>query len=302
MKEIDLMVLLVLVLFSSACSSNQPDANESKKGRFYFGQKEPGLIPEVFAPGTVSIEGRFEGSISFSSNLEEMYFEAEVSEKTNIYHSKLVDNQWTPVKKVNFTKEAEDEELHPFVSPDGQRIYFTAQEANTQIPKIWYVDHLGNSWEQGIRLDSPINDDAVFYPNQSKNGDLYYFNLSKFKTYYAPNMNGVFPEVRQVEIDLGHHGFISPAQDYLLVAARNQEDTTRRDNDIYVYFRQQDGMWSAPVNLGEEINSHFNEKSPSISPDGKYLFFGRDERDVEPGLANIFWVSSEVITRLKPQK
>lgn len=300
MRKIALMVFLGV--YCGSCSSSQPASDESNKKGSYFGQKEPGLIPEVFAPGSVSINGRFEGSISFSSDLKEMFFEAEVSEKTNIYYSRWEANQWTPIEKLNFTENAEDEELHPFVRTDGQRVYFAANDSAAQIPKIWYVDRSGNSWSSAMRLDSPINDDVVFYPNLAGNGDMFYFNLSKFKTYRAPYQNGKFPKVQQVEIDLGHHGFISPDQDYLLVAARNQEDTTRKDNDIYVYFKQQDNLWSKPINLGENINTRFNEKSPSITPDGGYLFFGRDERDIEPGLANIYWVSTDVIDRLRPEQ
>jgi len=54
------------------------------------------------------------------------------------------------------------------------------------------------------------------------------------------------------------------------------------------------------MNALEGIQLNFSEKTPSISLDGTYLFFGRDERDIEPGLANIYWVSTEVIYRLKP--
>ena len=168
--------------------------------------------------------------------------------------------------------------------------------------KIWYVDRLGNTWSEAIMLDSPINDDLVFFPNQATDGDLYYFNLSKFKTFYAPNKNGEYPEVLEVELEFGHHAFISPAQDYLIVTDRSDQADGRKDNDMYVYFRETDGTWSKPINLGSSINSSFSEKGPRITPDGKFLFFGRDERDIEPGLANIFWVSTKVIENLRPKQ
>ena len=100
---------------------------------------------------------------------------------------------------------------------------------------------------------------------------------------------------------MGHHAFISPNNNYLLVTARSNEEENRKDNDIYVYFKNQDGTWSTPINLGATINTNFSEKTPSISPDGKYLFFGRDERDIEPGLSNIYWVSTDVIEKLRPK-
>lgn len=144
-----------------------------------------------------------------------------------------------------------------------------------------------------------MNNDLVFYPNQSKDGGLYYFNLSKMKTYYAPNKNGKYPEAQKVELEFGHHAFIAPSEDYLLVTAQNNVDESRKDNDIYVYFKKQNGRWAMPIHLGNTINSVFDETGPSITPDGKYLFFGRSERGIEPGLSNIYWVSTEIITELK---
>ena len=56
----------------------------------YLDQKPPGLIPEVFAPGIVSINGRNESGISFSPDLDEVYFTVnKKDEETSIYFSKL---------------------------------------------------------------------------------------------------------------------------------------------------------------------------------------------------------------------
>lgn len=58
-------------------------------------------------------------------------------------------------------------------------------------------------------------------------------------------------------------------------------------------------MWILFINFGNIININFNEKGLRIILDGKYLFFGRDERDIEFGLVNIYWVSIEVIEKLR---
>ncbi|QCW99059.1 hypothetical protein FGM00_02605 [Aggregatimonas sangjinii] len=268
----------------------------------YFGQKPPDLTPEVFAPGMVSIDGRFEGTVTFSPDLKEMYFAADnEDDATAIYFSKLKDDKWTPIKKMDFTKGEKEEEMHPFISPDGKRIYFTAFDEAFTDEKIWFANRLKDSWSEAIILDSPINDDLVFFPNQAKNGDLYYFNLSKFKTYFIPFVNGKFLEPKEVKHEFGHHAFISPSQDYLIFTGKSQ-DKERKDNDIYACFKQNDGAWTKPINLGATINSSFNEKGPRITPDGKYLFFGRDERAGKNGLANIYWVSTEIIYKAKPKQ
>jgi hypothetical protein len=115
--------------------------------------------------------------------------------------------------------------------------------------------------------------------------------------YYAPNKNGKFPKTQEVEIEFGFHGFISPSQDYLVVNARNKEDDQRK-SDLYVYFKEKNGTWTKPINLGNTVNSNFSETGPSITPDGNYLFFSRYNE--EGGLSNFYWVSTEVINKLRP--
>jgi len=298
MKYICIPIILlfsILVFSSKSYGHNEFPVLEGP----YFGQKPPGLIPYVFAPGIISINGRHEVGISFSPDLDEIYFTASRKDEDQlIYFSKVEDKKWTPIQKAKFTKETH--EMHPFVSPDGKRLYFTAVNSDFTSDKIWYVNRLENTWGKAIKLDSPINDDNVFYPIQANNGDLYYFSLSTWKTYYAPNVNGSFPKVKEVEIGkFGIHAAISPSQDYIVVNARNKEDDSRTDSEIYVYFKKSDGTWTKPINLGDTVNSNFHERVPSITPDGKYLFFSRYDEEGE--ISNLYWVSTEVIDNVRPK-
>jgi len=67
--------------------------------------------------------------------------------------------------------------------------------------------------------------------------------------------------------------------------------------DIYVAFATRAGEWSTPVNLGDRVNSEHSESCPSLSADGKYLFFSRyDEPD---DVSDIYWIDSAVIERVE---
>ncbi|MDY8136017.1 hypothetical protein [Aquimarina sp. 2201CG5-10] len=307
MRKTYSILLLAGALFLNACNSKKQDSEDndsSKIENLYFGQKPPGLIPEIFAPGIISLNGRYEHGISFSPNLDEVYFSANnKDEDPSIYFSKLKGLTWTDPKRTNFTKGKKVGEMHPFVSPNGRMIHFAAHDSFTsphhkETVKTWYVERTGNSWSDAKELNSPINDDFVFYSNEAKNGDLFYTNLSNRKMYYAPKKNNQFPEVHEVGIEFGVHGFISPSQDYIVVNARNKEDAQRK-SDIYVYFKKKDSGWSEPINLGNAINTSFPETCPSITPDGKYLFFGRYNE--EGGLSNFYWVDAQVIENLRPK-
>ena len=52
--------------------------------------------------------------------------------------------------------------------------------------------------------------------------------------------------------------------------------------------------------MGRDINSKDSDYCARISLDGKYLFFSR--RNLETHKINFYWVSSEIIERLKPEQ
>nr|WP_299341204.1 hypothetical protein [Allomuricauda sp.] len=303
-NHIDKYVALVFVLFISACKTENSNKKENPfptTENLYFEQKPPGLIPEIFAPGLVSIEGRYEFGISFAPDLDEIYFSAkEVDQPTVIYYSRLKGKEWSPIKKADFTKGEKDTEMKPFVSLMDDRIYFTAYNAASRNTKIWYVTRTKDFWSSAKKLESPINGDRVFNLNQGKNGDFYYTNIAKRKMFYTTDVNSEFSEVKELNIEFGIQGFISPLQDYMVVNSRNREDDSRKDSDLYVYFKKKDGTWSKPINPGEEVNSTFSETVPSITPDGKYLFFSRYNE--EGRLSNFYWVSTEVIDKVRPKQ
>lgn len=264
----------------------------------YFGQSAPGMKAEIFAPGMVSVNGRYEYAVSFSPSLDEMYFTGEKEGgNQKVYFSKHNGKEWTKPKVINLTKGKKNNEFEAFVNSSGNMLFFAAYDSIFSDERIWYTKRQDGTWAEAEKLDSPINDDLVFYPNTAGNGDLYYTSISKKKMQYAPYQNGRYREVHEVEIEFGIHGFISPAQDFILLDAPKGNDPTR-DRDIYVCFKKQDGSWSKPIALGNGVNTAFDETCPSITPDGKYLFFSR--YDEKGGLSNIFWVRTEVIGKVKP--
>ena len=300
-KHLLLQLVFASIIILSSCTTipnKSKNISSSKKGSTYFGQKPPGLIPEIFAPGIISISGRSEMGVSFSPGLDEMYFtlQKKFGVPAEIYFSKLEDKKWTPFKKANFTKGKKAGEMEPNVSYDGNRIYFTAYNADFTDTSIWYVNRQKNGWSDAMKLDSPLNEHEVMTSTLAKNGDLYYTNLSKrFKTFYASNINGKYPKFKKAEIEFGAHAFISPSQDFLIVDARNREDKNQKA-DLYVYFKKKDGTWTKPINLGTAVNSSFDETVATVTPDGKYLIFSRRTEGDE---LNLYWVSTEIITKLK---
>ncbi|RPH34462.1 MAG: hypothetical protein EHM93_00065 [Bacteroidales bacterium] len=62
--------------------------------------------------------------------------------------------------------------------------------------------------------------------------------------------------------------------------------------DIYKATVNEKGLWGEPVNLGSGINTPFNEVTPFLTPDEKYLFFSSEGRGGLGGY-DIFYVNLE---------
>jgi len=53
--------------------------------------------------------------------------------------------------------------------------------------------------------------------------------------------------------------------------------------DLWVARRDGSGSWNAPVNLGERVNTRFNDYGPALTPDGKILYFASNRpRTTDP--------------------
>lgn len=292
------IVLLFVFLMFSYGESNASESFPNLTGP-YLGQKPPKLTPELFAPGIVSVNGRHEYGISFSPALDEVYFSTQKSGGVAaIHYSNMKQGKWQPVEKLSLTAGEKAGEMHPFMNKDGKQLYFTAYNSDFTDTKIWTTQRDNKKWGEAKKLDSVINNDEVFYSVITDNGDLFYTDIFKAQTFVSSYQQGNYGQPNLVNVPFGLHAFASKDQDYLLVDAV-AKDQNREDKDIYVYFKNNDGTWSKPINLGNTVNSEFYETVPSVTPDGKYLFFSRYNE--EGGLlSNFYWVSTEVIERLRP--
>ena len=143
-------------------------------------------------------------------------------------------------------------------------------------------------WQFSVAADGSIyfaSDD----PGGLGSGDLY---VSRFADgrYLAPVNVGA-----PVNSEYEERGpFIAPDQSYLLFM-RARAPGNLGMIDLYVSFRNADGSWSAPRNLGPRVNSEGNEICPIVSPDGRYLFFNSSRS----GNDDDYWVDAGLIQELR---
>ncbi len=262
----------------------------------YMGETPPTTEAVVFAPGVVSIPGRYEYALSIHPDGNRMLFSVECpDEGASVQQARVSNGDWTTPAQADLTDGARKHEMEAFFGIDGERIFFAPYSKGMDV-RIWTADVTPEGFADPRALGGPIAEDPSFYPVQAADGSLFYTNLAKRSVWRATLDNGDFPLAREAGLELGGHAFPSPDGRFVLVDSAALGSDEQRD--IFVSFRNDDGSWGTPKPLGPSVNTEYSETCPSLSPDGKYLFFSRYN---EPGgISDIYWISSEVIETEAP--
>jgi hypothetical protein len=95
--------------------------------------------------------------------------------------------------------------------------------------------------------------------------------------------------------------WVDPDKKFLLVSCPPPQGPPML-TDIGISFRQTDGSWGLPVRLGGAVNTSAFERFPSLTRDGKYLFFIRSLGQQFIGdQAHFYWVDARVLGGLEPR-
>jgi Tol biopolymer transport system component len=282
---LDRSSIILLAMLMAACA---PAVEESEP--LYFGMEPPGDEAALFAPGVVSVEGRYEYALSVSPDGEEILFTTEApATPAALYHSRLQEEGWSTPVKVSLTEGAKRAEMEAFFTPDGRSIHFAPYDEGMDV-RIWTVDRTADGWSNPRQLGSPLADDPAFFPTTTLDGEIYYTNLAARKIYRARLAGDRVESVEDAGLTIGGHPFIAPDGSYLLVDGRVKEAA---GSDIYVVFREEEGGWGELIDLGPQVNTNYDETCPTMSHDGKYIFFSRYNEENE--VSNIYWIESDVI-------
>ncbi len=265
----------------------------------YLGQRVPGLTPQIFAPGIVSAAGHFDFGITFTPDGKEVYFTQRRGEERNVSMvSRLAEDGWTAPEEAAFAKGQPAAEPH--VTPDGKKLYFGGQRTRPGKAQaeygLWVVERTADGgWSE------PTYFGLGMYVSVARNGNLYMTDVGNSTgpgpanavvqrwtgtQYTAPQRLGGAVNSPAV----ADHSFIAPDESYILF------DSTRPggqggEGDLYACFRKPDGSWSEAMNLGDAINTPGTTFCPSVSPDGKYIFYTANR--------DIYWVSAEILEPLR---
>lgn len=263
--------------------------------------------PRIFGEGIISTVDDEQGG-TFSPDGTEFYFTKVAAYTTFPRHSiicvaRFRDGKWSTPEVVPFSGRYLD--LPPRLSPDGNKMYFASSRplAGAKIPvlRIWSVDRTATGWGEPKALEAPVNapeDRWNLDPSVTGDGTLYFtsdrekqFNFHIYRSrlvdgkYAAPEklgpaVNSEFNEAQP---------YISADEQILVFSSTGLQEPPfpRRPDEIETggkfYLRgdlyvsvNRGGEWTPARHLEHEINSFAEESYPSLTPDGKYLFFSSE--------------------------
>lgn len=171
-------------------------------------------------------------------------------------------------------------ETHPVVSGDESvLVYLTSLKFYNA---VYFSKKSGDTWSSPENINPQIVSDGEFYPvaisydgkdlylvkKSTKNSDIYVSHY--FKDEWTPakplnkNINSSSDETSVTITKDGNTMYFTSNR------------SGSRGFDIYKSVKGPDGDWDKAENLGKVINTRDDEATPSISPDGKTLYFSSE--------------------------
>ena len=274
--------------------NSKPQKFPAIKG-LYMGQTPPGIKPEIFAPGIISVPDAFYTTGTFSPDGSEFYYYRWNGSKAKILFTKLVKGKWTAPDTVDFT--AGYKPMEPHLTLDNKKLYFMwnhpVLKGEPGYPAeggYYVVERTQKGWSE------PKFAGQGMFMSSSLDGQIYTTDMSSVfingKTYLAKVTvsDGLFTKYEKLTIQpfLGNqaHPCIAPDGSYILFDVGG-------GNHLLVSFKKKNGTWGEAIDL---VDHGFDTMAGGamISPDGKYLFFNCKR--------NYRWVDIKVIEALRPKE
>lgn len=294
-----LVVISTLFFVFYGCSQNSV--------YLIFDNDIPGTVPKIFAKNIFDKDSSYIGYCSFYNKGEEFYYA-------------ITNRQWNTSQILKLTSDKQIDTLHlninaqwigePMFTLDEKRMYFTAiaepLENLDWHADLFYIEIKDDGWSEpkNFELNSlksewhiSFTKNNVAYFGSERDGarlsaDLFYSKLEDGKYKKAiklpSKINSQYNDCDPL---------ISPDESYLIF--HSDRPGGYGEHDLYVAFRKGENDWTEPENLGGNINTDGWEMGPSISPDGKYLFFTRRKSWNTDEPSKIYWVDISIIENMK---
>ncbi|MFN2567212.1 MAG: Xaa-Pro aminopeptidase [Gemmatimonadaceae bacterium] len=250
--------------------------------------------PELFGEGLFSTAA-WDFFIAFTPDQRTAYF---CRANGNFSYFTILETyrragRWTEPRIASFSGRWSDADPH--ISPDGAWIYWIS---NRPVPgdtgevltkgrdnyDIWFAERLASDeWGPPQHLGAPVSSATAtqWSPSVAASGNLYFGTIRPGgrggnDIWMSRLVNGVYQPPENLGDSVNTRAdevepWIAPDESYLILSARGRPSTLG-DHDLYISYRRK-GVWQRALHLPAPINSEASDLNPSVSPDGRYLYF-----------------------------
>ena len=277
----------------------------------YLGQKLPGTIPELFAPEIMSGNR----NRCFSKNGDYFFFVRVIDKENKTeyidYQTFIKDGKWTAPVPLDLNLSVQVK--YPFFHPNGKKIifcsYINEEKKKNSDMDICIADYQNSGFSNMKILDSAVNTSAPErHPSISIDETLYFYSIREdgaggADIYYSEFTDNKYQPAINIGSNINTEGdeynpFVAPDGSYLIFNTPNRRGIEKGNHDIYISYKNEDGSWTEAVNMGDYINSPYDDWAAYVTSDGKYLFFTSRKRS-KGNQPDIYWVNAEIIIDLK---
>lgn len=280
-------------------SGNRGTAPESS---LYFHQTPPQQVPEIFAPGEISLPDRGEFASVFSADGTELIFGVSDGKKTEVRSTRWNGNTWTEPRAI--VSHERYSYMDAFLSPDETQLYYISNQpldgtGEPKDPDLWFSVRTEDGWGPPQHAGPVLNSGkGEYYVSFTDQGTLYFTtnraaaegNEINFDIHAAPKVDGEYQQPVRLGDSVNSPGydgdvFVAPDESYLIFSSGRPDGLG--EGDLYVSFRTANGEWTEANNMGPTINTEGQDYCPFVTRDGRYLFYSRNR--------DIYWVDASII-------
>lgn len=256
----------------------------------YLGQKEPDKNPKVFAADIISTKYALHGNVSFTPKGDEAYWSGwypsknSTEEVLQILSMKLENGKWTKPDIASFSKIGFDDDS-PFVTPDGNKIFFTSRrpltgEKKSEKENIWFVTREKNGWTEAMPLEIVNNQVLHWQLSTDNNGNLYFGardpeGKNFGEIFCSKYSNGIYLRPEKLDTSINSENsegspYIAPDGSYLLFDRATKQG---QQMGIFISFLKSDGTWTDGKSITADAKINPVSQCCNITKDGKNLFY-----------------------------
>lgn len=274
----------------------------------WLGGISPERAASEFCPTFLGGANRITG-ITFSPNGDEAFFSLNTLDgmSADLMWTRLIDGLWSTPEPAPFNSPQIDNDI--VMSPDGQRLCWRSwrplpgKAESEKGVSLWAADRTADGWGEPFPVECGGERQPAVYPGIATDGTLYFSVRVSEDEYCIAQTRRVgeqYGEREPIITGLTSSADLCVAPDEsFLVATIFSQPRFKGIGNLHVSFQTPEGTWTSLQDLGLAVKTELTEYCPTLSADGRRLFFCRIEREDRSVPARTFWIETAFIEELR---